>query len=288
MRASDELTDRTVELYCLPLEEFTTARDALSKQLRQQGDRVAAQTVKQLRKPTVAAWSLNRVRHRDGQRIAELLDAGARLREAQARLLSVGDRDGLRDASARERQLIDSLVADAEAELAGAGHPPNATIRNRLFCTLHAIAGDEQVRSLLAAGMLARDYEASDFGFAIVASALPLETKPPTQTAETPTTDASAQRQIETMRNRLGGARATQAARRQDLDRADQALKEANDKATSAQERLRHAERELASATDAQRAAEQAAETARGHQRHADELVGDLEANLQRLLGLGG
>jgi hypothetical protein len=203
-------------------------------------------------------------------------------------LLSVGDRDGLRDASARERQLIDSLVADAEAELAGAGHPSNATIRNRLFRTLHAIAGNEEARSLLAAGMLARDYEASDFGFAIVASASPLETKPPTQTAEAPTSDASAQRQIETMRNRLGGARAIQAERRQGLDRAEQGLKEANDTATSAQEKLRYAERELASAIDALRAAEQAVETARGDQRQADELVSDLEANLERLLGPGG
>lgn len=288
MPASDELADPTVELYCLPLEEFTTARDALSKQLRQRGERVAAKTVKQLRKPTVTAWSLNRLRHRDGQRIEELLDAGARLREAQARLLSVGDRDGLRDASARERRLIDALVADAEAELAGAGHPPNATIRNRLFVTLHAIAGNEEARSLLAAGMLARDYEASDFGFAIVTSALPLETKPPTETAEAPTIDASAQHEIETMRDRLGGARATQAERREELDRAERALKEANDTATSAREQLRRAECELAIAIDALRTAEQTAETARGHQRQADDLVSEHEVNLQRLLGPGG
>ena len=45
------------ELYGLPPGEFTSARDKRAKELRGDGERDAANAVKALRKPTVAAWA---------------------------------------------------------------------------------------------------------------------------------------------------------------------------------------------------------------------------------------
>ena len=50
------LPDEADELYALPLEEFTAARDRLAKKLREDGDKAAADGVKALKKPSVPSW----------------------------------------------------------------------------------------------------------------------------------------------------------------------------------------------------------------------------------------
>ncbi|HEY2596260.1 MAG TPA: hypothetical protein VGK33_20400, partial [Chloroflexota bacterium] len=139
-------------LYALPLAEFTSARDALSKEFRGDGDRELANEVKALRKASVTAWAVNCVRNRDPARIDALLEAGASLRAAQEQVMGSGDRSVLRDASARERELVEVLVDAATAELEASGHAATAAIRGRVFGTLHAAVGDQEVRALLAAG----------------------------------------------------------------------------------------------------------------------------------------
>jgi 3-oxoacyl-ACP reductase-like protein len=113
------------ELYALPIDEFTSARDALAKRLRADGEREVAKQVKALRKPSVTAWAVNRVRHREPERVEELLEAGERLRQAQEQVIRSGELGQLRDAGARERDLVESLVDSALAELAASGHAAN-------------------------------------------------------------------------------------------------------------------------------------------------------------------
>jgi hypothetical protein len=139
------------ELYGLPLEEFTRARDALARRLRENGDRAAADAVRALPKPTVAAWAVNQLARRHLDDVAALLDAGAALRTAHERLLA-GERDaGLDEAAAAERAAIVRLVGHARA--LGA----SAQTLERVAQTLHAAAGSEEVRDALAAGTLARE-----------------------------------------------------------------------------------------------------------------------------------
>src|SRR5262252_2567546 len=107
-------------LYAMPLDEFTAARDELARRLRGDGDREAAGEVKALRKPSLAAWALNQVRHREPSRVKELLAAGTKLQTAQAQLVSGGKPDQLREAAAAERQMVDDVVALAEKALAEA------------------------------------------------------------------------------------------------------------------------------------------------------------------------
>src|ERR687891_633946 len=52
------------DLYGLPLDEFTPARNELAKRLRGEGDRETAERVKELAKPSVAAWTVNQIARR--------------------------------------------------------------------------------------------------------------------------------------------------------------------------------------------------------------------------------
>ena len=95
--AESELIQQAAEqLYGLPPGDFTRARDAHAKELRGDGERDAANAVKALRKPTVAAWALNQLTRRRKKDLAALLSAGENLRAAQEELLAGGDRSSSR------------------------------------------------------------------------------------------------------------------------------------------------------------------------------------------------
>jgi len=75
------------ELFALPLDEFTAARNALAKRLKQDGDAEAAEQVRALPKPSVAVWTVNQLARREPDAIRSLLNVAARLRSAQERSL---------------------------------------------------------------------------------------------------------------------------------------------------------------------------------------------------------
>src|SRR5438034_1904581 len=106
------------ELFALPLDEFTAARNALAKRLTQDGDAETAEAVRALAKPTVAAWAVNQLARRDPEAVRSLLNVAARVRSAQERSLQ-GERaaDELRAAQAEERDVIRQLTRGAEAVL---------------------------------------------------------------------------------------------------------------------------------------------------------------------------
>src|SRR3954451_1812554 len=87
--AESELVERAAEdLYGVPPGEFTHARDERAKELRREGERDAANAVKALRRPTVAAWALNQLTRRRRKDLDALLSAGEDLRAAQEELLA--------------------------------------------------------------------------------------------------------------------------------------------------------------------------------------------------------
>ncbi len=53
------MLDEADDLYGLPLEEFTAARDALAKRLRGEKRREDADAVKALKRPSVAAGAIS-------------------------------------------------------------------------------------------------------------------------------------------------------------------------------------------------------------------------------------
>ena len=161
------------ELYGLPLGEFTGARDERAKALRKEGDREAADAVKALRKPTVAAWALNQLARRRREDLDRLLEAGRELRAAQDQLLEGGDRAAFTRAAAAERELVAELAAAATALAADEGQR-GAGLREKVAETLHAAALDEETAAELDAGRLLREREAiGGFGAALPATAPP-------------------------------------------------------------------------------------------------------------------
>src|SRR5207248_2900099 len=102
------------DLYGLPLEDFTAARNALAARLKRDGEGEAAASVKALRKPSVPAAVLNQLARREPELVAALLDAGKQLRAAQQRALAGGrGADELRRATAAEREAVRELAGAA-------------------------------------------------------------------------------------------------------------------------------------------------------------------------------
>ncbi|MFN8232480.1 MAG: hypothetical protein U0V56_03070 [Actinomycetota bacterium] len=100
-------------LYREPPETFIARRDAMARELKEAGDHAGAAAVRKLRRPTVAAWALNRLAADDPEGVGELLASGAALSDAQRDVIGGGSPAGLHDASAGRRALVTELAKRA-------------------------------------------------------------------------------------------------------------------------------------------------------------------------------
>ena len=91
------------DLYGLPPDEFTAARDEAAKQA---SDPTLKKAIKSLRKPTVSAHAVNQLVREHPDDIDELLDLGDELRAAMT-----GNKGDVRRLTEQRRDLISSLVA---------------------------------------------------------------------------------------------------------------------------------------------------------------------------------
>jgi len=148
---------REVErLYGLDLDEFVTARDATARRLREDGRRDAAAAVKALRKPSNAAWIVNRLSSQHPGVVSRLLETGHALREVQMR----GGGDKLREAIAAERTALDRAMRNAEEIATHAGLSSDATL-DRVRDTLHLAALDPAMAADVERGTVVREGRAS-------------------------------------------------------------------------------------------------------------------------------
>jgi hypothetical protein len=152
-------------LYTAPPEQFTERRKALAAAARAAGDRDAARRIAALRKPTRAAWVVNRLARAEPGTHASLADLAAGLRAAE----QAKDGSRLRELTIRRRALLDSLAGHA-LSLAGLSDPPPG-LREEVTATLAAALADPVVAASLAAGTLTR--AATWSGFGLASQALP-------------------------------------------------------------------------------------------------------------------
>jgi hypothetical protein len=291
---SEAVEQAARELYGLPPGEFTRARDARVKELRKGGDREAADAVKALRKPTVAAWALNQLARRRAKDVERLLAAGEELRGAQEELLGGGDRSAFQEAAAAERELVAELAEDATTLASEAGERGGG-LREKVAETLHAAALDEDAADALRAGRLTREREAiGGFGApggGLVAAPAPAEpapkgkpkktkSKPKSRTAgrdaEQGREDAERRREDAEQRQRLAAARTDERHARRELEAAEKAVEHAQERAEAARvhaeeaaerakttaERLKEAKKAETAARKAHTRAARALETA--------------------------
>jgi hypothetical protein len=162
LAAVPDLESELDGLYALPLEEFTKARNDLVSRLKKAHQTEAADAVRALKKPTVVAWAANRLAREEPKRVAALLAAGDRLRDAQQRSLGGKAKpDEVTDAAAAEREAIRALLTSARTLL---GDRATAALLDRLGQTLRAAAVDEHGRRLLERGRLTEELHAVGFG----------------------------------------------------------------------------------------------------------------------------
>jgi hypothetical protein len=146
-------------LYGLPLDEFTKERDALAKELRQGGDKEAADEVKALRKPPVSAWTVNQLARRHPQEMRALVKAGEGLRKAQRAAVGGGGPEALRDATRAHRDRLDDLTSFAREELGADGQTLQRAVQN-----LRSASVDKEASKTLLEGTLTGDVEQAGFG----------------------------------------------------------------------------------------------------------------------------
>jgi hypothetical protein len=174
-----DLEQATDELYGADLEEFVPERARLATQLRDAGDAGAARTLAKLRKPSVAAWALNQLARRCRRDVDLLLDAGHRLREAQAGVLAGAARDAFEQARKTEREALSRLTREAEKLLSERGSASAAAL-GQVGESLRVAAISEEGRELLARGTFVQPLGAQGFDVVgALAAAAPRAERPP-------------------------------------------------------------------------------------------------------------
>jgi hypothetical protein len=219
------------DLYSLPLEQFIAARDRLTARLAAEGQTDRAATVAKLRKPSVAAWALNRAARNRPDAVERLVTSHHRLRAASSTEL-------LHEASEERRQAVAELEAVALAELTADGRPTSGAIKDRIASTLLAVATDPQGEEDLAAGRLVREIELSGAGWGDIGLA-PLPAEDPAVRAKVA---------AERARARADRLRTEAESAEQQVELAQRALIEAKRRAKEAKARAEEA------AADAQEA----------------------------------
>ena len=155
-REARDLFEKTPDL-------FTSARNAVVKQLKSEGRKEEAAQVAKLRRPTATTWALNQLARRQPQLIQRVIDAGDGLRQAMEKVIA-GDRSEFQKAQAAERAVIQEATVVAAGLLAEIGAKDNEATRRRLSETLRAATVDQEVADQLRAGALEADASSPGLG----------------------------------------------------------------------------------------------------------------------------
>ncbi len=158
--------DRLDELYREFPDRFVAGRNALAKELRAKSRRDEAERVKALRRPSAAAWLINRVSFDSPELLHEFAEASRAVAEAQNRALE-GDEeaaDEWRAAAARERDATAAVADAAERVARGDEGPVSPRSVELVVETLRAAGGDPELRDRVVRGRVERERSAATLG----------------------------------------------------------------------------------------------------------------------------
>jgi hypothetical protein len=247
------MADELDELYEVKPEEFTSLRTKLAAAAKQRGDNDTAEQISAARKPTTAAWVVNRLALRDADIRMRLAGLGERLKDAHATM----DGDGIRALSAEQRRLVADVAGAAfeEAELVD----PTAALRDDVTATLQAAIADPDVVSRLGRLTKAEQWSGfGEFGYTAMVFTTTRKTTARKKPTEKPTSAENPADKPDAGRREREKARAALAAAERAKADADAALTElqsdlaaARLRRDDARRRLQDAERALAAAEDA-------------------------------------
>lgn len=156
--ATDPLVEVAFELYALPPASFTAERNARAKAAKAD-DPALAKRIAALRKASAPAWIVGQlVRHR-AEKVGQVLELGAELRDAQQDL----DAATLTQLT-KDRRALTSALAREGGELAAAQEvnaPP--AVLDEVSQTLQAAMADADAAAAVTSGRLIRALEVVGF-----------------------------------------------------------------------------------------------------------------------------
>jgi hypothetical protein len=155
---------RAADLYGLPLEEFTSARNELARELKRAGKKEAADELGALRKPTRSTWAVNQVARRRPQETRALVKAGDELRKAQRAVVGGRGPEVLTEAQRAHRHALEELTETIREVLGEGEHAPATSAVTQAVQTLRAASIDKEASKDLVRGTLAGEVEQSGFG----------------------------------------------------------------------------------------------------------------------------
>lgn len=154
------LDDVAGELYGLDPGDFVATRAERAAAARAEGDRALAEAITALRKPTVAAWTVNLLARRAPAEIAALLDLGDALRSAQRQLSG----DKLRALGNQRQQVVNAMTKRAGELAAEHDRPASEQVLREVGQTLTAALADPEVAERVRAGVLTAALTYDGFG----------------------------------------------------------------------------------------------------------------------------
>ena len=238
-----ELERELDRLYELPLEEFTLARDELARRAREESARAIAARIKELRKPPVPAWVVNRLARERELDVQRLVKAGERLGAAQAEAVRAGGGDAFEEARREEQHALDRLAARAKEILEESGRGSGNL--DRVLATLRAASLTEEGRELLKRGRLTEELEPPGFE-ALAGVQVPQRAKVPPKSSKRPTAEARAR--VRELRGQLRELESRARSADRQVAQAKKELKAAEAEAAAVDRERRRAQDELAAA----------------------------------------
>lgn len=239
-------------LFQLPLAEFTGARNALAKRLKNEGRTFDAERVKALAKPPAPAWAVNQLYWQDSKAIERLLTLGGRVRKAQTGQLKNAD---LRALIEEKKQMTTALLTKASAILEEAGHAASADSMRRVSDTLESLAAWGDMDGVPEAGRLTADLDPPGFDtLAAMMGGKKLEAekvllfRPPKPVEEPAATRARLHEGVQAAEKALREAH-------RDAERAESALAKANSRVAAVEKQKQEIEARYAEAKEAARLA---------------------------------
>ncbi len=255
-------------LFQLSLAEFTGARNALAKRLKNEGRTLDAERVKALAKPSAPAWVVNRLYWQDAKAIERLLTLGERARKAQTGQLKNAD---LRALIEEKKQMTTALLTKAAAILEEAGQAASADSMRRVSATLESLAAWGHMEGVPRAGRLTAELDPPGFDtLAVMMGGKKLEAeKVLLFRAPKPVEDPAARRA------RLHEAAQAAEKARREAERAEAALAKANARVAAVEAQKQEVEARYAEAKEAARLASSEA-------KKAAQAVADAERSLAK------
>ena len=147
------------ELYALPPQDFTAARDSRAATARTDGDAALARQITALKRPTVVGYLVNLLALTRPDSLAGLLSLAGRMRA------SATDGATLRDLSTQRRREMDALLSlVSELGTPGLGNPPSRNQLAEVESTLSAALVDERAAALVRSGRVLKALSYGGFG----------------------------------------------------------------------------------------------------------------------------